>query len=218
EQVSTVVDRAAGIGEEVRLTVANPIERPGDPNGARTQGSGRRERFQVRSPQGEPSTPRQYEGLPEGEGRKYSSRSHGAIAVKERLSRSRGVHQLCAADSGTYRCPLCEIRLESTAVECGNCGASFVRGHNPKYAGIVPESDARTVFRLRGPSDLRDPGADGPPTGSALQPSGVVPARRGDPRPERRADDCECRRAEGPLSGERTSPSAHALALECTRR
>jgi len=29
------------------------------------------------------------------------------------------------ADSGTYRCPLCEIRLESTAVECGNCGAQF---------------------------------------------------------------------------------------------
>ncbi|TLZ86286.1 MAG: hypothetical protein E6K01_09710 [Methanobacteriota archaeon] len=29
------------------------------------------------------------------------------------------------ADSGTYRCPLCEIRLESTAEECGNCGARF---------------------------------------------------------------------------------------------
>lgn len=29
------------------------------------------------------------------------------------------------ADSGKYRCPLCEVRLESTAEECGNCGARF---------------------------------------------------------------------------------------------
>ena len=29
------------------------------------------------------------------------------------------------ADSGRYRCPLCEVRLESTAEECGNCGARF---------------------------------------------------------------------------------------------
>jgi len=28
-------------------------------------------------------------------------------------------------DSGRYRCPLCEVRLESTAEECGNCGARF---------------------------------------------------------------------------------------------
>src|SRR5712692_6474182 len=32
-----------------------------------------------------------YEGLPEGEGRKYSGRSYGVIVVKERLSRFRGV-------------------------------------------------------------------------------------------------------------------------------
>ena len=29
------------------------------------------------------------------------------------------------AGSGTYRCPLCEISVESTAEECGNCGARF---------------------------------------------------------------------------------------------
>ena len=29
------------------------------------------------------------------------------------------------ADSGRYRCPLCEVRLESTAEECSNCGARF---------------------------------------------------------------------------------------------
>jgi len=29
------------------------------------------------------------------------------------------------ADSGKYRCPLCEVRLESTAEECSNCGARF---------------------------------------------------------------------------------------------
>src|SRR3989441_4010427 len=29
------------------------------------------------------------------------------------------------ADSGKYRCPLCEVRLESTAEECGDCGARF---------------------------------------------------------------------------------------------
>ena len=28
-------------------------------------------------------------------------------------------------DSGRYRCPLCEVRLESTAEECANCGARF---------------------------------------------------------------------------------------------
>ena len=28
-------------------------------------------------------------------------------------------------DSGKYRCPLCEVRLESTAEECANCGARF---------------------------------------------------------------------------------------------
>jgi len=29
------------------------------------------------------------------------------------------------ADSGRYRCPLCEVRLESIAEECSNCGARF---------------------------------------------------------------------------------------------
>ncbi len=29
------------------------------------------------------------------------------------------------AESGRYRCPLCEVQLESSAVECGNCGARF---------------------------------------------------------------------------------------------
>jgi len=28
-------------------------------------------------------------------------------------------------DSGKYRCPLCEVRLESTAEQCANCGARF---------------------------------------------------------------------------------------------
>src|SRR5207245_5294097 len=55
EQVSTVLDCATGIGEEVRLTLANPIEWPGDPDGARAHGGGWRERFQLRPPQGEPS-------------------------------------------------------------------------------------------------------------------------------------------------------------------
>lgn len=29
------------------------------------------------------------------------------------------------AEGGRYRCPLCEVRLQSTAAECGNCGARF---------------------------------------------------------------------------------------------
>lgn len=28
-------------------------------------------------------------------------------------------------ESGKYRCPLCEVQLESSAAECGNCGARF---------------------------------------------------------------------------------------------
>jgi predicted amidophosphoribosyltransferase len=28
-------------------------------------------------------------------------------------------------DAGTYRCPLCEVSVPSTAEECGNCGARF---------------------------------------------------------------------------------------------
>ena len=29
------------------------------------------------------------------------------------------------AEGGRYRCPLCDLRLESTAEECENCGARF---------------------------------------------------------------------------------------------
>src|SRR2546422_11079452 len=83
---------------------------------------------------------------------------------------------------------------------------------------MVREWEARPVLRFRAPADLRHPGADGPTTRGALQPPGVVPARRGHPRPERRLDDCECIRAEGPLSSERTPPPARALVLDLTRR
>ena len=44
---------------------------------------------------------------------------------RERSARLIRLQVAKKADSGTYRCPLCEIRLESTAEECGNCGARF---------------------------------------------------------------------------------------------
>ena len=45
---------------------------------------------------------------------------------RERSARLIRLQVAKMADSGTYRCPLCKIRLESTAEECGNCGARFV--------------------------------------------------------------------------------------------
>jgi len=44
---------------------------------------------------------------------------------RERSVRLIRTQVMKAADSGTYRCPLCEVRLEITAEECGNCGARF---------------------------------------------------------------------------------------------
>ncbi len=44
---------------------------------------------------------------------------------RERSARLIRLQVAKKADSGTYRCPLCEIRLESAAEECGNCGARF---------------------------------------------------------------------------------------------
>gem|GEM_PF-3556685 len=44
---------------------------------------------------------------------------------RERSARLIRLQVAKKADSGRYRCPLCEVRLESTAEECGNCGARF---------------------------------------------------------------------------------------------
>jgi len=44
---------------------------------------------------------------------------------RERSARLIRMQVAKKADAGTYRCPLCEIRLESSAEECSNCGARF---------------------------------------------------------------------------------------------
>lgn len=44
---------------------------------------------------------------------------------RERSARLIRAQVMKKAESGKYRCPLCEVRLESTADECGNCGARF---------------------------------------------------------------------------------------------
>ena len=44
---------------------------------------------------------------------------------RERSSRLIRVQVMKTADSGHSRCPLCEVRVEITAEECGNCGARF---------------------------------------------------------------------------------------------
>ena len=44
---------------------------------------------------------------------------------RERSARLIRLQVAKKADSGRYRCPLCEVRLESTAEECANCGARF---------------------------------------------------------------------------------------------
>ncbi len=44
---------------------------------------------------------------------------------RERSARLIRLQVAKKADSGKYRCPLCEIRVESTAEECANCGARF---------------------------------------------------------------------------------------------
>jgi hypothetical protein len=44
---------------------------------------------------------------------------------RERSTRLIRAQVMKEAESGTYRCPLCEVRLESTAEACGNCGARF---------------------------------------------------------------------------------------------
>ena len=44
---------------------------------------------------------------------------------RERSARLIRLQVAKKVDSGKYRCPLCEVRLDSTAEECGNCGARF---------------------------------------------------------------------------------------------
>ncbi|TLZ43269.1 MAG: hypothetical protein E6K19_07655 [Methanobacteriota archaeon] len=47
------------------------------------------------------------------------------VRFRERSTRLIRAQVMKKAESGTYRCPLCEVRLESTAEACGNCGAQF---------------------------------------------------------------------------------------------
>jgi hypothetical protein len=44
---------------------------------------------------------------------------------RERSTRLIRAEILKDVTSGTHRCPLCEMRLDSAAAECGNCGARF---------------------------------------------------------------------------------------------
>jgi hypothetical protein len=44
---------------------------------------------------------------------------------RERSTRLIRAQVMKKAESGKYRCPLCEVRLASTAEECANCGARF---------------------------------------------------------------------------------------------
>jgi len=45
--------------------------------------------------------------------------------LRERSARLICLQVAKKVDSGRYRCPLCEVRLESTAEECANYGARF---------------------------------------------------------------------------------------------
>ena len=44
---------------------------------------------------------------------------------RERSARLIRKQVMKTADSGKYRCPLCEVRLDITEEECSNCGARF---------------------------------------------------------------------------------------------
>lgn len=44
---------------------------------------------------------------------------------REQSARLIRAQMMKKAEAGKYRCPLCEVLLESTAAECGNCGARF---------------------------------------------------------------------------------------------
>ncbi|OGS66512.1 MAG: hypothetical protein A3K59_08505 [Euryarchaeota archaeon RBG_19FT_COMBO_69_17] len=44
---------------------------------------------------------------------------------QERSVRLIRAQMMKKAESGSFRCPLCEVRIPSTAEECGNCGARF---------------------------------------------------------------------------------------------
>src|SRR2546427_3619378 len=94
------------------------------------------------------------------------------------------------ASSSLGEMPECE-NLDSEGLRSGLESPPFItrlvpapRGHNPKYAGIVPEPDARTAFRLRSASDLHLSG----PTeaGDPVQSGRGVPAHGCRPRPLRR--------------------------------
>src|SRR5207244_8612630 len=100
--VPAVRDREACVREEVGLALAHPIEGPWDPDGARRHRDGCHERFQDRPPQGRrrPTTGR-YEGLPEGEGRKYSDGSRPEIITKQRLSAPGELLRVCGADGSS---------------------------------------------------------------------------------------------------------------------
>lgn len=47
------------------------------------------------------------------------------LHFRERSARLIRAQVMKKAESGRYRCPLCEVKLELTAEECGNCGARF---------------------------------------------------------------------------------------------
>lgn len=51
--------------------------------------------------------------------------SDDLVHFRERSARLIRAQVMKKAESGKYRCPLCEFRLESTAEECANCGARF---------------------------------------------------------------------------------------------
>src|SRR5207249_4243387 len=102
EEVPAVRDREASVREEVGLALAHSIERPWNPEGARGPRDGCHERFQDRPPQGRRRpTPGPYEGLPEGEGRKYSGGFRPEIITKQRLSAPGELLRVCGADASS---------------------------------------------------------------------------------------------------------------------
>jgi hypothetical protein len=47
------------------------------------------------------------------------------LHFRERSARLIRAQVMKKAESGKYRCPLCEVAVERTAEECANCGARF---------------------------------------------------------------------------------------------
>ena len=143
QEVAALFDRLAGIREEVRLALADSIEGPRDPDGGRAHGDGGHERFQDQPPQGRRHLrPGRYEGLPEGESRKYSGGFRAEIIMKQRLRRLGELLSLCdagASSAGSGRRNRCVRGATRSSVPNRRCAPPATRRSK---AGLRPATRA----------------------------------------------------------------------------